>query len=116
MKELYQKCKTLGCRISKSSEKYFENICIEEDGSVCVNFIAYDRGEAAHWFIYLSQEDLDSPIEEVIKRHHQKDLEANNEKERKFKEFEAKEKIKKEEFEMQTYLRLKTKYEHSENK
>ena len=113
MKELYKKCVLLGCRISKSSERYFDSVCIEEDGNIRVEFSSCENGESSHWNIYLSQEDLDSPIEEVIKKHHLKQLEAKLEQERKSKEFEARDKIKKEEFEMQTYLRLKTKYKHS---
>lgn len=111
MKELYQKCKLLGCRISKSSEKYFNNVYIEEDGRICVSFTAYERGDSDHWSVYLSHEDLEDPVEDVIKRHHQKESDAKIELERISKEREIKEKAKQEEFELQTYLRLKLKYE-----
>lgn len=116
MKDLYQKCKLLGSRISKSSDRYLDSVYIEEDGRICVSFSTRERGDSSHWSVYLSPEDLEDPIEDVIKRHHQKESNAKIELERIFKEREIKEKAKQEEFELQTYLRLKLKYEQDLNK
>lgn len=106
-----KKAKEVGIAICGWSEKDFDHVQIGTDGSVSVHFSYYESGGTDYESVYLSEEDMDLPIEETVAKYKKKAQDEADKQETERIERERKEKIAREKLERDTYKKLKDKFE-----
>ena len=110
LSRIAKRAKEVGIAIYGSlGDKDFDYVSIDEDGYIYVHFSHYHYGDIDYESIFLSEEDMESPIEETVAKY--KKIEQDK------VEKEAKEKLEKEiareKSDRETYERLKAKFEGS---
>lgn len=106
-----KRAKEVGIAICGWSESDFDSVQIDTDGSISVHFSHYRCGNTDYESVYLSEEDMELPIEETVAKYKKKAQDEADKKAKEKLENERKDKIAKEKAERTTYEKLKAKFE-----
>lgn len=114
LKEIAMRAKQVGIAIyGPDGSKDFDSVKIELDGKISVNFSHYCCGDTNNEAIDLDEEDLINPIEQTVDKYI--NIEKARVEKRRLEEQERQRKLAeaKEASELETYNRLKSKFDKS---